>query len=190
MGNWIQTYTGLRVDPTNMRPQDIDILDIAHSLSLMNRFTGHTPLPYSVAQHSCLVADLLPPHLALWGLLHDAAEAYLADISRPVKQSILKSGVELIKDIEAHIMQAVCLHFGLPIVEPALVKMADNQALVAEAYSFFGHTENYKYWDHHYSNYGGKPSLVTPLPWDIAERHFMNKYRHLMNTQSFEKAVA
>lgn len=59
--------------------------DIAHALSQINRFTGHTSKPYSVAEHSCRVSDLLPDGFRLAGLLHDAAEAYLGDMASPLK---------------------------------------------------------------------------------------------------------
>jgi len=83
IGDWIQTYTGKRFWPLDPRPEDVDILDIAHSLSLLCRFTGHTSSFYSVSQHSILVAQEVPKRLRLWALFHDAAEAYIGDIARP-----------------------------------------------------------------------------------------------------------
>lgn len=82
----IVTFTGRVIEPLNPDPAEIDILDIAHALSNQCRFTGHTNEFYSVAQHSVLVSRHCAPEDALWGLLHDASEAYLADIPRPVKR--------------------------------------------------------------------------------------------------------
>jgi len=82
---WIQTAGGRRYTPFAPRPEQIVIFDIAHALAHKARFNGHAHAFYSVAEHSVLVADALPPHLALWGLLHDAAEAYLPDIASPIK---------------------------------------------------------------------------------------------------------
>lgn len=86
----IVTYTGRSIDPLskNIQPEDIDILDIATALSRIPRFGGHTRYLYSVAQHSCMVADRLRPGLKLAGLLHDASEAYLLDIPTPIKQHL------------------------------------------------------------------------------------------------------
>src|SRR5271156_4912831 len=80
---WIQTFTGKKFYPFNPKPQDIDIRDIAHALSNICRFTGHTKRFYSVAEHSRNVAKLVPAHMKLQALLHDASEAYLCDIARP-----------------------------------------------------------------------------------------------------------
>src|SRR5574342_1090607 len=82
----IITYTGRLFWPLSPRLEDINILDICHALSNQTRFTGHTREFYSVAQHSCLVSDLLPEKFKLDGLLHDASEAYLMDLARPVKE--------------------------------------------------------------------------------------------------------
>lgn len=83
--DWIQTYTGRRFFPLEPNPADVDIRDIAHALALETRFGGHSRVFYSVAEHCVRVShEVEPPH-ALWGLLHDAAEAYLADVPRPVK---------------------------------------------------------------------------------------------------------
>lgn len=85
---FMQTYSGRVVHLVNPRADEIHIADIAHALSQTCRFAGHTPVFHSVAHHSVLVADLLGPdqRLALWGLLHDASEAYLHDLTRPLKR--------------------------------------------------------------------------------------------------------
>ena len=82
----IQTYSGILFDVINPTVDMVNIADIAHALSQVNRFTGHTMLPYSVAEHSVHVANLLPDEYKLEGLLHDASEAYIADMATPVKQ--------------------------------------------------------------------------------------------------------
>lgn len=86
----IRTFTGRYVNPLQLRPEDIDIRDIAHHLSLICRYTGACPEHYSVAQHSVYVAEAMlvrygVADAGLAGLLHDAEEAYLNDIASPVK---------------------------------------------------------------------------------------------------------
>lgn len=86
MDPYIETYTGLRVYFGDITKDVISIYDIAHALSQICRFTGHTKEFYSVAQHSVLVADAqttLPEKRA--GLLHDASEAYVNDLPSPLK---------------------------------------------------------------------------------------------------------
>lgn len=85
MSDWIATYTGKKVCPLDPRVDDIDIRDIAHALSHVCRFSGHVTDFYSVAQHSVLAAHYAPEDLKLAALLHDASEAYICDMSRPVK---------------------------------------------------------------------------------------------------------
>ncbi len=126
-GPWIQTYTGKAFYPQDPQPGDINIVDIAHSLSMTCRFGGHTTRFYSVAQHSALVAANVPAADALWGLLHDASEAYLADVSKPVKP--LLTGYS---EIEGKVMAAVCQKFGLPPEMPASVKAMDATLLFTE----------------------------------------------------------
>src|SRR5690606_5290032 len=80
LGDWMQTFTGRAVYPLDLRPDDIDIQDIAHALSMQCRYAGHTRQFYSVAEHSVHVARWCRqygPAAALEGLLHDATEAYL-----------------------------------------------------------------------------------------------------------------
>ena len=89
----ITTVTGRHFNPTAPNEQDIDIVDIAHALSLLCRGNGHTRRFYSVAQHSLACADEASARGATWVvtlgcLLHDASEAYLSDVTRPVKQEL------------------------------------------------------------------------------------------------------
>jgi uncharacterized protein len=89
----ITTYTGRRVDLLNPKTSDFCIEDVAHALSLTNRYVGHTAVPYSVAQHSVLVMKRVARIVAeraleLAALLHDGPEAYLGDVSHPLKQCL------------------------------------------------------------------------------------------------------
>ena len=127
---WIQTYSGKRFNPTNPVPSAIVIQDIAHSLSMQCRFSGHVKQFYSVAQHCVLVSHLCNPEDALWGLLHDATEAYLVDIPRPLKHS---GQFDAYKFFEEKMQKAICLRFGLDFQEPTSVKRADNLMLATEA---------------------------------------------------------
>ena len=125
--SWIQTYTGRRFYPLNPQSEDVDILDIAHALSNMCRFNGHTRQFYSVAQHSVLVSCIVPIPLALEGLLHDAAEAYFADIVRPVKPHLFGLG-----EIEQRIHAAIAERFGIRAEMDERIKHADMVMLATE----------------------------------------------------------
>ena len=86
----ICTFSGIHISPADPRPEEICIEDIAHALSLMTRANGHFPVFYSVAQHSLDCAAMAQAEgrssrEVLACLLHDASEAYLSDITRPVK---------------------------------------------------------------------------------------------------------
>lgn len=134
----IVTFTGRVVEPLNPDPETISIVDIAHSLSNQCRFTGHTKLFYSVAEHSVRVSRMVPDKDALWGLLHDASEAYLADLARPIKRS-LGSLAEAYSEAEQRLMDAIATKFNLdldfyalPYALPPSVKKADNEILKVE----------------------------------------------------------
>jgi len=128
--SWIQTYIGKQFWPLAPRPQDLDIRDIAHSLSLQCRFNGHCREFYSVADHSVRVAGHLPDDLALWGLLHDAAEAYLGDLTRPLKR---QEEAQWFNDAEERLLQVIAATFGLAWPMPEAVRTADDVLLVTEA---------------------------------------------------------
>jgi hypothetical protein len=129
-GDWMQTFRGVQFYPLDPRPDEIRIEDIAHSLSNQCRYAGHVTRFYSVAQHSVLVARIVPRQHFVWGLLHDAAEAYLVDLPRPLKRHSPLGNAYW--PIEARLMTCVCERFGLPYAEPPEVKEADNVLLMTE----------------------------------------------------------
>ena len=129
LGNWMQTYTGKAYWPCDPRPQEIDIRDIAHHLSLLCRYTGACRRFYSVAEHSVIVSCLVPLEDALHGLLHDATEAYIGDLNRPVKHG---PGMAAYRDIEARNWRAITDRFGIPSAMPTSVERADNDMLFHE----------------------------------------------------------
>ena len=128
----IETFTGMMFDVVNPRPEDVRIDDIAHALSLLNRFNGHTRLPYSVAEHSVHVcSDVVGDvELRLAALLHDAAEAYTGDMTRPLKLHN-PDFCRMQERIEATIWKAFDVDLT-PTME-AIIKVADNAVLRAEA---------------------------------------------------------
>lgn len=88
MTPFITTFTGKKVNPLDLRPEDIDIRDIAHHLACLNRFVGALRRPVSIAQHSVFVSRLLDG--TGWekeGLFHDASETYLGDVTKWIKRS-------------------------------------------------------------------------------------------------------
>lgn len=124
---WIQTASGGKFHFLAPRPEEILIQDIAHALSHLCRFNGHSKF-YSVAEHSVRVSWAVPPELQLKALLHDAAEAYCGDMTRPLKN--LCPDYEA---IEINVRDAIFKKFGLsPGVEPE-IKQADRTLLVTEA---------------------------------------------------------
>ena len=110
---YLSTYTGKKFYPYDPRPEQICIEDIAHGLSMLCRFVGQCRFFFSVAEHSIAVARLLPANLKLFGLLHDASEAYLADLPRPVK-----AGLPEYKAIEANVERVIAEKFELPFPMP------------------------------------------------------------------------
>jgi hypothetical protein len=171
-GDWFQTYTGKQFYPMDPRPEDINIVDIAHALSLTCRFSGHCAEFYSVAQHSVLVASLCSKENALYGLLHDASEAYLTDMPRPMKHGT--DFGKLYKEAEARAMRAICDKFGLPHEEPAEIKQHDQTLLFTEQRDLMSRAP--KAWKDQVP-----PLERTLKPWSpqTAEQHFLAMYSSL-----------
>lgn len=125
--NYIETFTGVKFDFLNPQIEQINIEDIAHSLAMQCRFTGHSNDFYSIAQHCILVAELCPDEYKLYGLLHDASEAYLTDVASPVKPFL-----QNYKMMECKIMKSIVEKYSLSEFFPEEVHLADMNALRVE----------------------------------------------------------
>lgn len=175
-GDWGSTFTGKKFWPVDPRPEDIDIVDIAHALSNLCRFGGHCREFYSVAQHSVLLSYICEPKDALWGLLHDASEAYVVDIPRPLKYS---PGMEGYKVIEKRMMRAVCEAFGLSYDSPESVNIADEVLIATEARDLMPE-HNVKEWTFTH------PALEEQIiPWSPSEskQKFLDRFYELLNSK-------
>lgn len=166
----IRTFTGNTFDYANPSVQSITIEDIAHSLSNICRFSGHVKQFYSVAEHSIRVSNLCLPENKLWGLLHDASEAYCSDLPRPFKRMI---GMEPYRSYEKRTMDVICKRFGLPTQEPEEVKHNDKIMLVTEQRDLMVNAG--PEW------YDIKPLLVPiePMTVEVARAMFLRTYQYL-----------
>jgi len=122
-GDWQQTYTGKRFWPLDPRSREVDIIDIAWSLSNQCRFLGHSSRFYSVAEHSVWVSHYCL-QFPLEGLLHDAAEAYLADVPRP-----LKPYLHGFREIEDNLLLVIFKKYDLKWPLPFEVERIDTALL-------------------------------------------------------------
>lgn len=126
----ISTWTGGAIEPLDPCPCEVRLEDIAHALSRLCRYNGHVEHFLSVARHSIWVSERVwsqtgSATLALQGLLHDGAEAYLSDVPRPVKRSLAE-----FQELDQQMDEAVMTAFGLPFPIPAEVLDADRHVLV------------------------------------------------------------
>lgn len=127
MSPTILTHSGRNFNLLEPDPALIDIEDIAHALSMLCRFTGHTNRFYSVAEHSVRASMHVHSDYALETLLHDATEAYLGDVSSP-----LKAQLHEYREIEHRLDCCIRQRFGLPMKQSRQVKQADLSMLATE----------------------------------------------------------
>jgi len=169
----IITLSGRRVDPFNMKSDDIYIYDIAHSLSMQCRYNGHIKRFYSVAEHSVLVCQYLPNEYKLWGLLHDATEAYIGDVISPIKQRL-----DSYNKLEKGIHRIIAEYFNLSYEIPEIVHDADRHVLAQEL-------EWIK------TGCGDSGHNIIGLDPEGASKLFMNNYNSLMKRHhiSYKSAV-
>jgi 5'-deoxynucleotidase YfbR-like HD superfamily hydrolase len=170
----MKTITGKFVDFEN-KTVEVCIEDIAHSLSLQNRFAGHTKRPYNVAHHSIIVSKNVPKEFALWGLLHDSGEAYVGDMIAPIKS-------EYIKNLEESFLALVAKKFGLKLPVPHEVTVADRRVLLTEMNSPEIYNQDVEPFgvEKHLRPYVFQ---INPLDWFISKQLFLDRFYDLMRSQ-------
>lgn len=132
---WVLTHSGMEFDLSDPQPDMICLEDIAFSLAHQPRFNGHAKFHYSVAQHSILVANLVPDFLKMSALFHDAHETYIGDLVQPFKEFMGNEVYEFtaaLKRLTRKIDEAVAERFLLQNFGHPLIEAADLQALATE----------------------------------------------------------
>ncbi|HCG7534071.1 TPA: hypothetical protein NJ418_004439 [Vibrio parahaemolyticus] len=149
------------------QPFKADIESIAFALAHINRYTGHVG-QYSVAQHCVLVSEQLPKELKLSGLLHDAPEAYIGDVSKP-----LKSLLPEYQKIEQFYHAEIDRQFNVT-TEHGAIKEADLRMLITEAKAFGLPLDEFP---------KVEPYQINIEPWEpeLAQRIFLSCFRAYPN---------
>ena len=184
---WQRMLSGRRLDLLDPSPLDIEIADIAHGLARVARWNGQTEGAhiFSVAQHSLLVEAIarqrarLDRAIRLGILLHDAPEYVIGDMISPFKAVI----GDAYKAVEARLLAAIHLRFGLPAELPAdavaLIKASDRAAAYLEATRLagFSASEARRF-------FGAPPKFsaaterdyLVPWPAEVAERRYLERF--------------
>lgn len=167
----ILTQSGRYFDLSEPDCSQLWIDDIAHALSHLCRFAGHTRAFYSVAQHSLLVSRIVPPEHARAALLHDAAEAFLGDISTPLKAMLPEFA-----RIERRVEHAVLSRFGIALPLPECIKQADLVLLATERRDLMvEHDSRWPIID----GIARLPYPIIPMTSMDARAAFIERYREL-----------
>jgi hypothetical protein len=172
VSDWIATYTGKQFYPLEPRVEDIDIRDIAHALANVCRFSGHVETFYSVAQHSVLAARYAPLGLELAALLHDASEAYICDLSRPVKHD---PTMQSYRDAEKRLMAVIEQRYRVQCDHP-LIHEIDNRLLFTEKRDLMPSSPS---WGERWGNLQPYPEVIHPWTPTEARRVFLQTFYDL-----------
>lgn len=175
-GSFFTTFSGIKFYPLDPRPEEILIEDVAHALSMVCRFGGHTRIFYSVAQHSVLVSRKLPDELKFVGLMHDATEAYLGDMIRPLKLEIPQY-----QEVEKKLWKVMAEKWRLPEKIPDLVKYHDNCALMTERRDLIAATDYLWGLESDFPAYEHRLHPINPF---FAEREFLKEFEELKHERS------
>lgn len=179
MSSWMQTFTGRKFHFTRHTPEDIDQLDIAHALAQLCRYNGHTLRFYSVAEHCVLLSYAVSPENALHALLHDATEAYVGDVIRPLKRLL-----PMYRDMESLIWFSIATHFNISPEMPAEVLEADTRMLLNERIVLMRPSP--EPWSIEHLSPVVLPDGYAPCGWapGLAEQHYHARLKELLKNQS------
>lgn len=171
-GGWINTYTGKKVYPLDLRVEDVDVRDIAHALALECRYANHTSVHYSVAQHAVELSYRVPAEVAFDALHHDDDEAYLGDVPRPLK---VLPQFEFWREAGRRCMGVIQTAFGLG-PEPVIVKKLDHAMCGIEAHAYMNlHPD----WTFQETPEGWAP-MGLAWSWQEAELRFLARHYELL----------
>jgi 5'-deoxynucleotidase YfbR-like HD superfamily hydrolase len=177
-GPWIQTFSGIKFHLFDPAHEDITIEDISNGLALTTRYGGQCREFYSVAQHSVYVSQQVPQEHAMAALLHDAAEAYLGDLPRPLKHAV---GMERFREAESVLEHMIDDVFDVDSHVPE-VKLADSQLLATEKRDLLHRMQDdmgEEEWSHGAPVEDALPISILPLPPAQAKLLFINRYNEL-----------
>lgn len=178
---YVSTFSGNRFYPLEPRIDRVAIEDIAHGLAYQCRFNGQTREFYSVAQHSLIVASLVPPQLRLAALLHDAAEAYLGDMVKPLKVLLPEFAA-----IEDKVTALIAEAFDIDFSDYAPIKRADLIALATEKRDLMPHSvERWAYLD----DIRALPGPIEAMSPSLAKQAFLAEFARLDGQASQHAAV-
>ncbi|VVB50873.1 Uncharacterised protein [uncultured archaeon] len=173
---WIETFTGKAFNILDPQPDMVCLEDIAHSLSMLPRYTGHTKFPYPVAQHLRVGSYFIPDPYKYDYFCHDFSEAYLNDMSRPLKH-FTKCGKEYRK-IERRVQLLLSDVFGFSKSEPKAVKLYDNRMLYTEKFQLKSGVKFRREWA---AAEGREPLAVTLVYNDFwtQKQMFLDRFEEL-----------
>lgn len=140
VGPTILLHSGNYFDFENVEGSDFTISDIARGLSHICRFAGQCDRFYSVAEHSVYVSRIVPPEYAMAGLMHDAAEAFMGDMAKPLK-AMCPDYVALEKRVERDVLG----RFGISLPLHPSIKEADIVMLATEQAQIMKNRDDWEY---------------------------------------------
>lgn len=177
---YVSTFLGNRFYPLEPRIDRVVIEDIAHGLAYQCRFNGQTQEFYSVAQHSLIVASLVPTDLRLAALLHDAAEAYLGDMVKPLKVLLPQFAA-----IEEAVTAIIAGTFQVDFSDYGPIKRADLIALATEKRDLMPHSaERWNYLD----GIVPMPGRIVPMYPGEAKQAFLREFARLSRLAEQQRA--
>lgn len=180
---WSQTYDGRKFRYDDVTANEYALEDIAHHLAMTNRYGGACVYPFSVAQHSCALAQALhdmgqPATVSLYALFHDAAEAYVGDVRTPLKDHMYG-----FRTIEDKILDALLTDMNLkgipvPMGAPARMKEWDRRIVLDERKAGVMKPCIHKWYGlEGLQPLGADPALFVEMPWKVAENLWLTMVR-------------
>ena len=178
------THSGQVLDLNFIKPENVSIEDIAHSLSFQCRFNGHTNRFYSVAEHSLVLRDLVQEESGIQNLnrriaamLHDAAECYLGDITKPAKERLF-----IEEAVEGQILRVIFEAFGIPFSSfDEELKAMDSDLCIMEGFFLIGGM----YWSRAYYDLVKRNPIFVSKVKDILAKHDGEMWKDPSHVASF-----